>query len=375
MTITILSILLAAAVIAVIVLYGRNARLQERLRVAQDQTAMQDRFSVMAQQSLNQNAEALRQDSQRGLREVLNPVREEIASFRQLVTDSYSRESRERFALGERVRELMGLNEIIGRETRRLSDALKGNIRVQGQWGEMILDNILERAGFRRGTDYILQESMADDEGRRLRPDVILNYTEGRSIVIDSKVSIQDYLCMLDATDDASRTRYAQAHIASIRKHVAELRNKKYQEVASGPSGLDYVLMFVPHEGAFLAAMNLDSKLWEAAFDSHVLIISPTHLLSIVKLIEQMWRQEKQRTNALAIADEAGKMLDKFRLFLDDMDKVGRSIGSAQQTWNTAYAKLATGPGNLMGRARKLEALGAKGKKALPQLDDEDLDT
>ncbi len=376
----ILAAALAVAIVYIFYLLSRTSRLDERLTQAQkalaDQRADFDRinaeaerrFAAMAEKSLADNAEALRRQSRSSLSEVLQPMKENIELFRRTVADTYTRESRERYALGERVKELIGLNQIIGAETRRLTDALKGNSRMQGDWGEMILDNILERAGFRRGYEYQVQESVTDSEGRRLRPDVIINYTEGRRIIIDSKVSIQAYFDMLNAEDDTVRSRCAAAHIASVKKHVAELRGKSYQEVVGPEEGrFDYVLMFIPHEGAFLAAMDLDPKLWEAAFDSRVLVISPAHLMSIVKLIEQMWRHDKQNRNALAIAEEAGRMLDKFRSFLEDMDKIERSLGTARQAWDDAFRKLTAGPGNLISRSEKLRTLGAKVKKALPQ--------
>ncbi len=379
--IIILSVALLCAAAYIVVLHARAARLDERLRIADkaliDQRSDFDRinaeaerrFADLAAKSLAANAETLRRQSNQGLSEVLAPMKENIEQFRQTVLDSYSKEARERFALGERVRELIGLNQIIGQETRRLTDALKGNTRMQGEWGEMILDNILERAGFRRGYEYQVQQSVVDESGRNLRPDVVINYTEGRKIVIDSKVSIQAYFEMLNSDDEETRRRAASAHIASVKKHIAELRSKSYQEALDCEGRFDYVLMFIPHEGAFLAAMNLDSKLWETAFDSRVLIISPAHLMSIVKLIEQMWRHDKQNRNALAIADEAGKMLDKFRGFLDDMERINKSLGSARQTWEDAFRKLVAGPGNLITRAEKLQSLGAKAKKAIGHSD------
>ena len=375
--ITALSVCLAGAIGYIIYLQGRASRLDERLRLAEkalvDQRADFDRinseaekrFADLAAKSLAANAESLRLQSNRGLTEVLAPMKENLEQFRQTIQDSYSREARERFALGEKVRELIGLNQIIGQETRRLTDALKGNTRMQGDWGEMILDNILERAGFRRGYEYQVQQGVTDENGRHLRPDVVINYTEGRKIIIDSKVSIQAYFDMLNADDDTDRAKAASAHILSVKKHVAELRDKSYQEALGREGRFDYVLMFIPHEGAFLAAMNLDSKLWETAFDSRVLIISPAHLMSIVKLIEQMWRHDKQNRNALAIAEEAGKMLDKFRGFLDDMERIEKSLGTARQSWDEAYRKLVAGTGNLVSRAEKLQTLGAKAKKAL----------
>ena len=370
-----LALALIAAIVYIFVLKSHNIRLEERLRVAGDNLENQRkdferinaeaerRFADLATKSLADNAERLRRQNHAGLAEVLAPMKEDIDNFRRTVSDAYSREARERFALGERVRELIDLNRIIGSETRRLRDALQGNSRMQGDWGEMILDNILERAGLRRGYEYQVQQSVTDDSGRRLRPDVIINYTEGRKIVIDSKVSLTSYLDMLGADDEKERSSAAALHIASVRKHVAELKGKSYQEVIGTDARLDYVLMFIPNEGAFLAAMDLDPKLWETAFDAGVLIISPAHLMSIVKLIEQMWRHDKQNRNAIAIADEAGKMLDKFRGFLDDMEKIDKSLSTAHQSWNDAFRKLTAGPGNLVSRAEKLAAMGAEAKK------------
>ena len=354
-----------------------NARLNERIAAAdkaferqkQDLAKInadfENRFSQLAGKVLALNSETLRRQNVNGLAEVLAPVKADIENFKRSISEYYSNEARERFSLGERIRDLVDLNNTVSRETRRLTDALKGNSKLQGDWGEMILDNILEQAGFRRGYEYTVQETVMGADGNRLRPDVVINYTEGRKIIIDSKVSIQDYINMLNADTEAGREQYARAHITSVKKHIAELRNKSYQDIV-GDGRFDYVLMFIPHEGAFLAAMNLDAKLWQTAYDSHVLIISPTHLMSIVKLIEQMWRHDKQNRNALAIADEAGKMLDKLRGFLDDMDRLDKSLSTARDAWNTAFSKLTAGPGNLIARAQKLEQLGAKSKKPLP---------
>ena len=381
-------IILAAGLVAAVacagVLWSRlsaarieNARLNERIAAAdkaferqkQDLAKInadfENRFSQLAGKVLALNSETLRRQNVNGLAEVLAPVKADIENFKRSISEYYSNEARERFSLGERIRDLVDLNNTVSRETRRLTDALKGNSKLQGDWGEMILDNILEQAGFRRGYEYTVQETVMGADGNRLRPDVVINYTEGRKIIIDSKVSIQDYINMLNADTEAGREQYARAHITSVKKHIAELRNKSYQDIV-GDGRFDYVLMFIPHEGAFLAAMNLDAKLWQTAYDSHVLIISPTHLMSIVKRIEQMWRHDKQNRNALAIADEAGKMLDKLRGFLDDMDRLDKSLSTARDAWNTAFSKLTAGPGNLIARAQKLEQLGAKSKKPLP---------
>lgn len=327
--------------------------------------AAEERFAQLAAKALANNAESLRQQSRNSLGEVLKPVVDDMEKFRATITEYYTREAGERTSLGKSVADLMQLNATVSRETRRLTDALKGNSRMQGDWGELILDNILEQSGMRRGYEYTVQETITDDAGHRLRPDVVIHYTEGRNIIIDSKVSIQDYVNMLNAETDEQRKLYGTAHVASVKKHVAELRRKCYQDNIDGDA-FDYVLMFIPHEGAYMAAMDLDNTLWQTAYDAHVLIISPTHLMSIVKLIEQMWRHDKQNRNALEIADEAGKMLDKLNGFLDDMDKIDRNLRAARDAWEAAKSKLHTGSGNLIGKALKISKLGAKARKALP---------
>lgn len=324
---------------------------------------LEERFSQMAAKALVDNAERLRQQNSAGLEEILRPMRQNIEDFRQTIAARYDNEARERFALGERVRELVTLNQTIGRETRRLTDALKGNTRLQGAWGEMILDNILDSAGMRRGIDYITQEGVTDSDGTNRRPDVVINYSQGRKIVVDSKVSITDYIEMLNADSEDERQSHAAAHVRSVKKHVGELRAKRYADIIE--SAYDYVLMFIPHEGAFLAAMNLDPELWQTAYNSKVIIISPVHLMSILKLIEQMWRQEKQNRNALEIAAQANRLLDKFNSVLDDFAKVEDRINAARNAYTEAISKLSTGRGNAINIASNIIRLGAKTAKPL----------
>ena len=342
-----------------------NARLSARLETLLSQADDEERFKNLAAKALMQNSREIAEQNLRSLHSVLNPVKENLESFSRAVNQRAERDAADRAGLGEKIRQLIDLNSVVGRETRRLADALKGNSKMQGDWGEMILDNILDRCGFTKGRDYTVQETVAGADGR-LRPDVIISYSEGRKIIIDSKVSIQAYLGMLDAESEERRRELGRAHVASVKKHIAELRDKSYQDYVGGDR-VDFVLMFIPHEGAFLAAMNLDDSLWQTAYESRVLIISPTHLLSIVKLVEQMWRHDKQNRNALEIARQAGLMLDKFKGFVDDMDRIDRSLNQAREAWNGAFSKLTSGSGNLVGKAQLLSSLGAKAKKDLPR--------
>lgn len=371
----IICLVLAGALVAALclVFYYRGLLSAARADMARQRedfdrinAASEARFKEMAAHALATNSESLRKASVNSMAEVLAPMRENIENFRRTISERYTEEARERFALGKSLQQLMTLSRAVSDETARLTSALKGNSRVQGEWGEMVLDNILRAAGFRKGFEYTVQASGQTDEGQRLRPDVIINYDGDNHIVIDSKVSIQDYLKMIEADSDASRDAYARAHLASVRKHIGELARKPYRDLA-GQNTFDYVLMFVPNEGAFLSAINLDPQLWQTAMDGHVIIISPTHLLAVVKLIEQMWRQDKQNRNALAIAEEAGKMLNKFSAFLEDMARIEKSVGQAGETLREALRKLSTGTGSLVSRAQKIEQLGAKAKKTMPQ--------
>lgn len=325
-----------------------------------------ERFGNIARKALADNADTLMKNNAGSLKAVLDPVKDNLEAFRRLMDERAERDAAERASLGDRLRDLMALNATIGQETRRLTDALRGNARLQGEWGEIMLANILDRCGMRRGVDYTLQETTRNDEGRTLRPDAVINYSEGRKIIVDSKVSIQSYLAMLNADSPERRAAAAREHVASVRKHVAELRSKNYQDCLAEGDTLDFVLMFIPHEGAYIAAMQLDDGLWENACDSRVMIVSPTHLMSVMKLIEQIWRHDRQNRNALEIARQGGALLDKLRGFLEDMDRMDKAISAGREAWNSAYARLATGNGNLMSRAAALRDLGAKAKKDFP---------
>ncbi len=330
-----------------------------------DAAAADERFRAIANDVLLANSRAIDAGARRNLDDAIAPMLQRMREMEKSFRDTYSAEARERFSLQDRVRELVELNRVVGDETRRLTDALKGNTRMQGDWGEIILENILERSGLQQGREYEVQQTVTAPDGRRLRPDVVVNYPDGRCVVVDSKVSVAAYLNMVDATDNDARNAAARAHLASVRAHIAELRSKSYQDI-TGERHADFVMMFIPHEGAYMAAMQLDPTLWQQAFDARVLIVSPTHLMAVVKLVEQLWRNDRQSRNAIEIATEAGKMLDKFSGFLADLEKIDSSIAAARKASEAAHNKLASGTGNLIGRAERLRAMGAKATKDLP---------
>ncbi len=345
-------------------LEAENQRLQAQLSDREEVTREAEaRFEAIANRVLIANASSLEASHRQGLAGVLEPMRRDLEAFRTAFSSRMATEAAERTSLGERVRELVSLNETIGRETRRLTDALRGNSKLQGDWGEMILANILQSAGFREGHEYYTQASATTDDGRMLRPDVVINYTGNRKLVIDSKTSMTDYLRMLEADDEAARARFGAAHVASVRKHIQELRRKSYQDLG-GRENVDFVLMFIPHEGAYLAALDLDHNLWQEAYDSRVLLISPTHLMAIVRLVEQMWRKEQQNRNAVEIADRAADMLKRFSAFLEEMQKVERSLKAATNAHENATRILSN---SLITKARRLADLGVKLDRPLPE--------
>lgn len=339
------------------------ARLLEEQRASGLQA--EQRFRAIAGEVLMANSRSIDAANREALERTIAPMTQRMREMEKTFRDTYEAEARERFSLADRVRELVELNHVVSAETHRLTDALKGNTRMQGDWGEIILENILERSGLQRGREYEVQQVLDAPDGRRLRPDVVVNYPDGRCVVIDSKVSVAAYLALVDADTPEARNAAAKAHLASVRAHINELKSKSYQNLTAGRQ-CDFVMMFVPHEGAYMAAMQHDASLWQYAFDSRVLVVSPTHLMAVVKLVEQLWRNDRQNRNAVDIATEAGRMLDKLSGFLADLEKIDAGINSARRAWDAAHNKLTSGNGNLIGRAERLRDLGAKATKDLP---------
>lgn len=330
----------------------------------------EERFRSMASEIFAQNSRQMRDDNERRLGELLSPLRENFTEFRRAFKESYDREARERYSLQSRIAELIQQSDLIGRQARDLAIALKGNNRVQGQWGEMILQSILERSGLRAGYEYELQLTTQTENGDRLRPDAVISFPDGRKIVIDSKVSLKSYLELADTTDQSRQRMLSRLHASSIRNHINELRDKNYQAYI-GSAHADFVMMFIPNEGAYLSGMQADDALWQYAFDNNVIIVSPTHLMSVVKLVEQSWRHDKQDKNALLIAVEGGRLIDKLCSFIADMESVDTALGRAKKAYDSAMSKL-NGRGGIVSRAEKLGELGAKASRKLPKPNTDD---
>ena len=355
-----------------------NAKLTERLNYYEDEKTRlaeeaEERFKNLAHDILDANSKKFKEQNESRLGELLQPLRSDLEQFRKAVNDAYDKESRERFSLDSRIRELMDLNRSIGREAKELAEALRGNSKIQGDWGEMILETILEKSGLKRDVHFHVQLTTGDDgntlkgeSGHSLRPDVVVDYPDGRCVIIDSKVSLTAYIAMVNAESEETRESYGRQHLQSVRSHIKELAAKNYQEYI-GRKKTDFVMMFIPNEAAYLTAMNLAPELWQEAYDRRVLIISPTHLISVIRLTEQLWRQDSVQKNSEEIARKAGDMYDKFQGFVEDMLKIEKSLGALQSAYGDAKKKLTTGSGNLIKRAEDIRKIGAKSKKRLPQ--------
>lgn len=355
-----------------------NGRLKERLTFIEEEKERlskesEMRFQNIANEILANNSRVFKEQNETRLSEILTPLKENIEQFKKTINDSYSNEARERFSLQERIKELIELNQSISKEAKDLTTALKGNSKVQGDWGEMILENILEKSGLEKGREYTVQQTtdengntLRNENGTALRPDVVINYPGDRYVVIDSKVSLSAYVNYINSETQEEQETYAKQHLTSVRNHIAELRNKKYQDYVGGGK-TDFVMMFIPNEAAYITAMQLDSNLWQDAYDVRVLLVSPTQLISALRLVAQLWSHDRQTRNAIEIAKVGGNMYDKFVGFVDDMYKIEKSIKQANDTYNSAMNKLHEGRGNLVSYAEKMRTLGAKASKSLPE--------
>ena len=336
----------------------------------------ENRFRVLANEILKNQATEMQTRNAADIGHLLNPLKDDIERFRRDVTNFYSKESAERFSLQEKIKALIEANQTIGKEARELSTALRGNSKIQGDWGELILEQILENSGLRKGEEFEVQmqrdeegNALQDESGHGLRPDVVVRYPGDKVMVIDSKVSLTAFVDYVNADTQEDRERYGKLHLASVMKHISELSEKKYQDYV-GKEKLDFVMMFVPNEGAYSAALTLDPGLWQKAYDKRVLIVSPTQLVASLKIVAQLWRHDRQTRNAIDIAERSGAMYDKFVGFVQDMEKIEKSINATQTAYTSAMKKLRDGTGSLITRAEKLRELGVKASKRLPKGDE-----
>jgi DNA recombination protein RmuC len=328
-------------------------------------------FQVLANQILEEKTMRFTTTNRENMEAILKPLNEKLVEFKTKVEETYDKESKQRFSLEERIRELVALNNQISEDANNLTKALKGNNKVQGNWGEMILESILEKSGLKKGEEYYVQETLRDEygntlrghEGNRMQPDIIVEYPGGRKIIIDSKVSLAAYVKYVETGEDEIKTVAEKEHLLSVKQHIDELSKKAYQDHIES---LDFVMMFIPNEPAYILAMQLDSTLWDYAYRKRILLISPTNLIASLKVVADLWKREYQSRNAIEIAKRGAALYDKFAGFVDTLQDVGKNIDRTQKAYDKAFSQLKDGNGNLIRQAEMLKELGIKAQKELP---------
>jgi DNA recombination protein RmuC len=327
---------------------------------------MADQFSVLANKILEEKSRHFTDQNQTNLGQLLDPLKTRLQEFQTKVDQVYVQESKDRSALAQQVTSLLEMNQRLAAEARDLTLALKGSAKTQGDWGEVILERILEAAGLRRGHEYTVQETIAREYATRARPDVILHLPGDRKLVIDAKVSLLDYGTYCASTDDALRKHAATRHCASLREHIRDLAARNYHRLP-GLETLDFVILFVPIEPAFLLALETDGNLWVDAWEKNILLVSPSTLLFVVRTVAHLWKQEEQVRNVQQIAERGAELYDKFAGFVEDLSKVGARIEQTHIAYEAAFDKLTRGRGNLVRQVEMLRALGVQPTKRLPR--------
>ncbi|CAI8871131.1 DNA recombination protein RmuC homolog [Pseudomonas chlororaphis] len=338
---------------------------QQRLSDLQgSRDELRAQFAELAGKIFDEREQRFAENSQQRLGQLLDPLKERIQSFEKRVEESYQAEARERFSLGKELERLQQLNLRLSDEATNLTRALKGQ-KTQGNWGELILERVLEHAGLEKGREYQTQVSLKGPDGERFQPDVLIMLPGDKQVVVDSKVSLTAYQQFVAADDEVIGQAALKQHVLSLRNHVKGLAGKDYKRL-EGLHSLDFVLLFVPIEAAFSAALQAEPNLFQEAFDRNIVIVSPTTLLATLRVIDSLWKQERQSQNAREIAERAGWLYDKFVLFIQDLDEVGNRLQQLDKAYSAARNKLTEGRGNLVSRSEQLRLLGARASKSLP---------
>jgi len=344
-----------------------HERLQEHKKEVDElQERFKTEFKNLANEILEEKTGKFTEQNKINLDTILKPLQEKIKDFEKKVEETHKKDIADRASIQERIKNLVETSNQISDDARNLTKALKGESKTQGGWGELILENILERSGLVKDREYFVQQSFKDEAGNRYQPDVIVKYPGNRSVVIDSKVSLTAYEKFVSATDDSIREKALNEHLVSIKNHIRQLSEKNYQDLYQLKS-LDFVMMFMPVEPAYLVAIQKDPDLWNFAYEKRILLISPTNLIAALKMIASMWLQEYQSQNVMEIARQSGALYDKFVGLIDDLQDIGSKLESTRKAYDNAMNKISTGKGNLISRAQKIKELGAKTKKEIPQ--------
>ncbi|HEY1964320.1 MAG TPA: DNA recombination protein RmuC [Acidobacteriaceae bacterium] len=348
-------------------LAAERAGQEEKLALLDDaRDRMTHQFRALANDILEEKSRRFTEQNQTNLGQLLDPLKTRLQEFQSKVDQVYVQESKDRSALAQQVTSLLEMNQRLADEAKDLTHALKGSTKAQGDWGEVVLERILEAAGLRRGHEYTMQETIAREDASRARPDVILHLPGDRKLVVDAKVSLLDYGTYCGTADEALRKHAAARHCASLRDHIRELAGRNYHHLP-GLETLDFVILFVPIEPAFLLALETDNQLWVNAWEKNILLVSPSTLLFVVRTVAHLWRQEEQARNVQQIADRGAELYDKFAGFVDDLTKLGARIEQTRNAYDAAFDKLTRGRGNLVRQVEMLRALGVQPTRRLPR--------
>jgi DNA recombination protein RmuC len=354
----------------------QNAQLQTRLEgqeasIIDQKNSLKNEFKLIAGEILETSGKHLKEVNQNEMKNILDPLKLQLKEFKEQVDTTYDKESKQRFALEAKIKDLVDASGKVGQQADNLVNALKSNVKQQGNWGEMLLESILEHSGLTKNREYFTQEYIRDnagnvikdDEGKALQPDVTIHYPDQRKVIIDSKVSMIAWEQFVNEPDADKQKQYLDLHVKSMKQHVEGLSKKNYAKYAKA---LDYVLMFVPIEPAFLEGVKQDTGLWKYAYDRQVLIVAPTNLLAVLRIIADLWKIEQQSKNAVEIADKAGALYDKVHGFITSMEGIEDGLNKARTSYDNAFKQLSTGKGNIIGRVEELKRMGAKANKSLP---------
>lgn len=337
----------------------RDAEIEQR------QEQLRKDFELLANKILEEKSNKFTEQNKENIKNILNPLQEKIKTFEEKVDLTQKESISMHSALKEQLLGLKDLNQQMTKEATNLTRALKGDSKMQGNWGELVLERVLEKSGLEKDREYFVQQSFTLANGSRVLPDVVLHLPDGKKMIIDSKVSLTDYERLVNADDD-DKPQFLKAHINSIKRHIDQLSEKNYQDLYDIESP-DFVLMFIPIEPAFAVVVNEDNSIYNKAFEKNIVIVTPSTLLATLRTIDSMWNNEKQQQNAIEIARQAGALYDKFEGLVSDLTGVGKKIDAAKSDYSAAMNKLVEGNGNLISRVEKLKKMGAKAKKALPE--------
>ena len=347
-------------------LSSQRTQYESQLAVLNDaKTILTKEFENLANRIFDDKQEKFSMQSKEALETSLNPLRRDIGDFKKQVESAYDKENSDRNKLVGQISELQKQTRQISSDALNLANALKGDNKVQGNWGEFILEKLLEDSGLSNGREYTTQKALKDLDGRRRNPDVIIHLPEGRDIVIDAKVSLVDYERYFHAEDDETKKQCLRQHLASLNAHIRGLSGKDYEQL-EGVNSLDFVLIFIPVESAFMLALDHSPEIMKDAYDRGIILVSPSTLMVTLRTIKNLWRYADQNLNAQLIADKAGSLYDQFVLYVEALEDIGRHLDKSREVWDVAHKRLVTGRGNLVKRTQELKTLGAKTKKILP---------